>query len=212
MTVPPNVLAVLGIGSGAWLAERTSRRAPLIIGSAVIGVVGTFTRLSGYLKANETYTGYIILASSKTAGAQYVGVHFASLGVYTGNALLLSWPSENVSNQTKRAVAVAIQISIGDLGAVTGVLMYRPEWAKNHYRKPHIIAIGYLVFAIAAASALWWWMARENRRRDGLVGGGGGVGVGKVGEERGIEVEESPEEAEEKIKLGDRHIKWRYQI
>lgn len=210
MTVPPNVLAVLGIGSGAWLAERTSRRAPLIIGSAVIGVIGTFTRLPRYVKADRIYVGYIILASSKTAGAQYVGVHFASLGVYTGNALLLSWPSENVSNQTKRAVAVAIQISIGDLGAVTGVLMYRPEWAKNHYRKPHIIAIGYLVFAIAAASALWWWMARENRRRDELVDGG----VGKVGEEGGeeVEVEESPEEAEEKIRLGDRHIKWRYQI
>jgi hypothetical protein len=31
-----------------------------------------------------------------------------------------SWPGENVSGQTKRAVAVAMQITIGDLGAVTG--------------------------------------------------------------------------------------------
>ncbi|KAI0090538.1 major facilitator superfamily domain-containing protein [Irpex rosettiformis] len=193
MTVPPNALAAAGIGSGAWLAARTGRRAPLIIGSAVIGIIG-----------------YIILASTKTAGAQYVGVHFASLGVYTGNALLLSWPSENVSNQTKRAVSVAMQITIGDLGAVTGVLIYRPEWAKNHYRKPHIIAIGYLAFAIVVASTLWWWMAKENRRRDEILASSGGGGEnGKLGRADGDEAEG---DAVEKIRLGDRHIKWRYQI
>lgn len=140
----------------------------------------------------------IILSS---AGAQYVGVHFASLGVYTGNALLLSWPSENVSNQTKRAISVAMQITIGDLGAVTGVLIYRPEWAKDHYRKPHIIAIGYLVLAIVVASALWWWMAKENRRRDEVLA--------NRGEEGGKSVEE---DHEEEIRLGDRHLKWRYQV
>ena len=70
------------------------------------------------------------------AGAQYAGVHFAAAGIYTGNALLLrsvtcvpllyfsqpqnSWPGENVSAQTKRAVAVAMQITIGDIGAIAG--------------------------------------------------------------------------------------------
>ena len=49
-----------------------------------------------------------------------MGVHFAAAGVYTGNALLLSWPGENVSAQTKRAVAVAMQITIGDIGAIAG--------------------------------------------------------------------------------------------
>lgn len=41
MTVPPNALAAAGIALGAWLAARTGRRAPLIIGSAVIGIIGT---------------------------------------------------------------------------------------------------------------------------------------------------------------------------
>ncbi|KAI0343420.1 MFS general substrate transporter [Trametopsis cervina] len=182
MTVPPNALAAIGIGCGAWLAARTRRRAPLVIGCGVIAIIG-----------------YIILATTKTPGAQYVGVHFASLGVYTGNALILSWPSENVSNQTKRAVSVAMQITIGDLGAVTGVLIYRPEFSKHLYRKPHIISIGYVTFSIVIASLLWWWMAKENRRRD-------------------IIVAEAPEgkvedvDIEEKIRLGDRHLLWRYQV
>lgn len=34
--------------------------------------------------------------------------------------ILGSWPGENVSAQTKRAVAVAMQITIGDIGAIAG--------------------------------------------------------------------------------------------
>lgn len=41
MTVPPNALATVGIAFGAWLAARTGRRASLIIGSAVVAIIGT---------------------------------------------------------------------------------------------------------------------------------------------------------------------------
>jgi MFS family permease len=40
MTVPPYLLSCVGIVSGAWLAARTGRRAPLIIGSAVVAILG----------------------------------------------------------------------------------------------------------------------------------------------------------------------------
>lgn len=63
---------------------------------------------------------FLDVRSFHVAGAQYVGVHLAAMGVYTGNALLLSWPGENVSGQTKRAIAVAMQITIGDIGAIAG--------------------------------------------------------------------------------------------
>lgn len=42
-------------------------------------------------------------------------------GIYSANALLLSWPAENIGEQTKRAVGVALQITIGDIGAIAGV-------------------------------------------------------------------------------------------
>ncbi|KAH9047698.1 major facilitator superfamily domain-containing protein [Lactarius hengduanensis] len=169
MTVPPNVLATVGIAFGAWLAARTGRRASLIIGSAVVAII---------------------------AGAQYVGVHFAALGVYTGNALLLSWPAENISGQTKRAVGVALQITVGDLGAVTGVLLYRPAYSAHRFRKPHIIAIGYLTFSIVIASGLWFRMARENRRREEIIAAG----------------KDEEVDYETKVLLGDRDVHWRYTV
>ncbi|RDB17850.1 hypothetical protein Hypma_000772 [Hypsizygus marmoreus] len=182
LTIPPNALASLSIWGTVWLSSRLNRRAPLIIGAAVVAIMG-----------------YIILITTKTAGAQYVGVHFAAAGVYTGNALLLSWPGENVSGQTKRAVAVAMQITIGDIGAIAGVLIYRPNFSGHRFRKPHIIAIGYLVFAVVVATYLWWWMSRENERRNQIVS-------------QKQEEEEPTMEVEEKkgYSLGDRDIHYRY--
>ncbi|CCO31097.1 putative transporter C1002,16c [Rhizoctonia solani AG-1 IB] len=180
LTVPPYALSAICIGVAAWLASVYNRRAVFIIGSAITGIIG-----------------YILLLATHTAGRQYVGVHLACAGVYTGNALLLSWPGENVAPQTKRAVAVAMQISIGDLGAIAGVLIYRPEWSANRFRKPHIISIGYLVFALAVTVWLWAWMERENKRRDKLTTKNEKESVREL-------------DAEEKVDQGDRYIGWRY--
>ncbi|KAJ7069706.1 major facilitator superfamily domain-containing protein [Mycena amicta] len=172
LTVPPYALASLSIWFTVWLSARLNLRAPFIIGSAFVAIIG-----------------YIILLTGRTAGAQYVGVFFAAAGVYTGNALLLSWPGENVSGQTKRAVAVAMQITIGDIGAIAGVLVYRPDLSAHRFRKPHLISIGYLLFAVAVTTYLWTWMSRENKRRDAL-------GEAKV--------------QEDEERLGDRSVKYRY--
>lgn len=91
-----------------------------------------------------------------------------------------------------------MQITIGDMGAIAGVLIYRPNFSAHHYRKPHIIAIGYLSFAILVASYLWVWMDRENKRRDQLVSY-------PEGKETAVAEEDS-------IRLGDRDEKYRYQL
>ncbi|SJL07512.1 uncharacterized protein ARMOST_10862 [Armillaria ostoyae] len=170
MTVPPNALASISIWLTVWLSSKCNLRAPFIIASAIVAII---------------------------AGGQYTGVHFAAAGVYTGNALLLSWPGENVSGQTKRAIAVAMQITIGDLGAVAGVLIYRPEFASHNFRKPHIISIGYLLFAIAVTVYLWVWMSKENRQR--------ALSLENKDLHKEIELSE-----EERLKLGDRDVNYRY--
>ncbi|KAF9452888.1 MFS general substrate transporter [Macrolepiota fuliginosa MF-IS2] len=182
LTIPPNTLASISIWLTVWASSKYNKRAVFIIGAAGVAIIG-----------------YIILLTTKTAGAQYVGVHLAAAGVYTGNALLLSWPGENVSAQTKRAVAVAMQITIGDIGAIAGVLIYRPSLSAHRFRTPHIIAIGYLLFSVLVASYLWWWMSRENARRTSILAA--------RGEKNEDEEELTPEE---KQRQGDRALRYRY--
>lgn len=179
MTIPPNVLASFSIWTIVYFSSKCNVRAPFIIGAAIVSIIG-----------------YILLIACTSPGLQYFGVHLAAAGVYTGNSLLLSWPGENVSGQGKRAVAVALQISVGDIGAIAGCLIYRPTLSSHLYRTPNLIAIGYLLFAIVITTYLWVVMRVENRRRDCLLSKG----------------EAKEETEEERIMLGDRSVRYRYRI
>ena len=106
-----------------------------------------------------------------------------------------SWPSENISGQTKRAIGVAMQITFGCMGAITGVLIYRPAFSAHHFRKPHTVAICYLTFATAMASTLWYFLASENHRRAKIIA------AGKVEVDR-----------KTKVSLGDREVHWKYHV
>ena len=82
----------------AWGSHYFNRRAPFIIGGAILAIVG-----------------YIILMADATPGVQYFATFLCTGGVYPATAITLSWPANNVSGQLKRAVACALQISVGNV-------------------------------------------------------------------------------------------------
>ena len=63
----------------------------------------------------------------------YAGTIVVAAGTFPARAVVLSWPANNVSGQTKRATAHAMQISIGELGAVLGAQLYRPNWSPRYF-------------------------------------------------------------------------------
>lgn len=190
MSSPPYVLAffvAVGVAFGSW---KTHRRAPWIIGADVIILVG-----------------YALLVGDTRPGPSYVGLFFVISGIYSATALTLSWPSENVSGHTKRAIALGMQISIGNCGAITSTLIYRPTPASfpaNHYRKPHIITMGYIVGAMIVAAFLWFFLAKANARRDALQAKASEAGLEKPGASVATE--------QERLVQGDRHVSFRYRL
>jgi hypothetical protein len=81
---------------------------------------------------------------------------------------------------------------------MNSVLIYRPSLNANHFRIPHIISIGYLLFAILVTLYLATWMGRENKRRDEVLASSK------------VEIPiSSPLERQEQ---GDREIRYRYVI
>lgn len=132
----------------AVLSERTRRRAPFIIGSSALAIIG-----------------YIILLAQDRAGVSYLGTIFAAAGIYPATAIVLSWPANNVSGQTKRAIANAMQISIGNCGAVLGTQLYRTETSPRFFLG-HGFALGYLVANIAVVSVLWLVLHKNNQKKE----------------------------------------------
>ncbi|KAK4046845.1 hypothetical protein OIO90_006421 [Microbotryomycetes sp. JL221] len=178
LTIPLYAAAFICIGIVAWLSNKTQKRALWIVVSGVVAIIG-----------------YIVLLTTDTAESRYGGLVIAAVGIYAATSVLLAWPSMNCSPQTKRATASAIQIFIGDFGAVAGVLIYRPSFNANFFRKAHIIAIGYTVFGTLVAAWLWWSMARLNRKRALKL----------------VEVEKGFDRDADK-KLGDRATTYVYQL
>ena len=137
------------------MSERTGQRAIPLIGSAILAVVGYVVLL-----ANTDPVG--------RSGISYLGTFFAAGGIYPATALSLSWPALNVSGQTKRAVANAMQISIGNLGAVLGTQLYRADDGPR-YIVGHSFALAYLAGNMAVSSILYVLLKRENRRRQEMA-------------------------------------------
>ncbi|KAE8147979.1 major facilitator superfamily domain-containing protein [Aspergillus avenaceus] len=165
LSVPPYAVAFVLTISVAILSERTRRRAPFIMGSTALACIG-----------------YIILLTDHRPGVSYVGTIFAAAGIYPAVAIVLSWPANNVSGQTKRAIANAMQISIGNLGAVLGTQLYRTETSPRYYLG-HGFSLGYLVANIIVVGILWQVLKRENvqkaeaREREGLQALMGDIGA-----------------------------------
>lgn len=148
MTIPPYAIAFVLTVTFALLSQKYERRAPFILASSSLAILG-----------------YILLLSDPRAGVSYLGTIFAAGGIYPSVALTLAWPANNVSGQTKRAIANALQISIGNLGAVIGTQLYRTETAPRYFLG-HGFAIGYMIANLFVTLVLWWVLQRENDRRD----------------------------------------------
>lgn len=116
--------------------------------------------------------GYIILLANSDPvgkpGVSYLGTFFAAAGIYPATALVLSWPAINVSGQTKRAVGNAMQITIGNLGAVLGTQLYRANDGPR-YIVGHSFALGYLLANIIVCGILYLVLKGENKRREAIA-------------------------------------------
>lgn len=168
MTVPPYVVATFLTLTIAVVAEKTRRRAPFIMGSSAVGCIG-----------------YIILISQHTAGVSYFGTILAAGGIYPAVAIVLSWPANNVSGQTKRAIANALQISVGNCGAVIGMQLYRTGMSPRYFLG-FGFAIGYLALNIVIVGILWQVLRRENAEKARLREAQGLTAlVGDIGDAEG---------------------------
>ena len=162
LSIPPYAVATTLTIAVAVASERAGRRAPFIIATSTLAAVG-----------------YVVLLAESRPWPAYGGTILAAAGIYPSTALVLAWPANNVSGQTKRATANAMQISIGNIGAIIGTQIYRTEDAPRFYAG-HGTALGYLLANIAVVCLLWWVLRRENAKRDATAGGHAGVALGDV--------------------------------
>lgn len=135
---------------------------------------------------------------------QYPGVTYGFLfpvagGMYGGFPPLISWIANNIAPSSKRAVGMALVISVGNMGAIMGSNIYLAREVPK-YPTGFGGSFAMLGLAIITVLVLRFAFLRENKKRDELIA--------EIGEE-GVHTRYSEQEL---IDMGDRSPFFRYAI
>ncbi|KAI9008886.1 major facilitator superfamily domain-containing protein [Phycomyces nitens] len=116
------------------------------------------------------FIGYILLIVLKHKGsvAMYIAAIITTTGVFSHIPAMLSWFTNNIGGHTKRGTAVAIIISLGNIGGAIGGQIYRATDAP-YYSRGHAACVGLMAGAVVLSLLFKYLLNRENKRRENLT-------------------------------------------
>ncbi|KAJ4372959.1 hypothetical protein N0V83_003250 [Neocucurbitaria cava] len=185
LTIPVYVFAAIVTVIFAWASDLTRRRSPYIIGGYSIAVVGFIAQLA--------------IPHPRYPGLTYGFLFPVAAGLYCPFTCLVSWIANSLAPSSKRAVGMALLISVGNMGGIMGSNIYLSREAPK-YTTGFSASLAMCMLAIIMTLVLRWAYAKENRKRDQLVAEHG---------EAAIKARYSEEEL---LMLGDKSPFFRYTL
>ncbi|CAI7575858.1 unnamed protein product [Penicillium bialowiezense] len=159
LVAPPYVAAGIVMFVQAVYSDRWRLRGPIVAGNALMGLLGL--GLLGYLD---------------DAAPRYFGVFLATIAANANCPALVSWQSNNIRGQWKRAFTSATLIGGGSIGGIIGTTVFRAQDAPN-YRPGLLCAMLANALVVLIVGAMTWKFRRANRR----VEAGGKPIEGQIG-------------------------------
>ncbi|PVI02661.1 putative MFS transporter [Periconia macrospinosa] len=149
MTVPPYAVAYVVTILVSWSADHFNARA---LHSAIFATIGAIGFLVSAVLPPHSYLpryGCLIVASS---------------GAFACIPPLLGWLSSNLHNTAATGLAIALNVSFGAPGQITGVWIYKSKEKGRGYPTGHWTNAGLLFFVAVGCVALLTYYRILNRR------------------------------------------------
>ncbi|KAL4995732.1 major facilitator superfamily domain-containing protein [Aspergillus recurvatus] len=115
LVAPPYVAAAMVMYLQGVFADKWRIRGPIVAINAAMGLLGL--GLLGYLNS---------------PAPRYFGVFLATIGGNANCPALVSWQSNNIRGQWKRALTSATLIGGGSIGGILGTTVFRAQDAPNY--------------------------------------------------------------------------------
>jgi MFS family permease len=185
MTIPIYVAGMIATVIVAFWADKIQQRTPFIMAGFSIAVVG--------------FIGELAIPHPKLPGVAYFFLFLIAIGLYCPFTAVVTLVANNLAPSSKRAVGMALLISVGNMGGICGSNIYFAAQAPRYWA-------GYgTSMAVCCAGIITAFVLRkayqaENRRRDELVAGDG------------EEVIRARYSEQELLDLGDKSPFYRYTI
>ncbi|KAF2871393.1 major facilitator superfamily domain-containing protein [Massariosphaeria phaeospora] len=185
LTIPIYVFASILTIIFAWGSDYKRQRSPFIIGGFSIAAVGFIAQLA--------------IPHPKYPGLTYGFLFPVAGGLYCPFICLVSWIGNSLAPSSKRAVGMALLISVGNMGGIMGSNIYLSR-EKPKYTTGFAVSLAMCLAAIAMTFLLRWAYGKENARREALIS------------EHGEEVIRARYTDQEMLDLGDRSPFFRYTL
>lgn len=179
LTMPIYVLGAISTITISYLADRYRTRWVFIVGP--------------YSVAMCAFIALLAIPHPQYPGLTYAFLFAIPAGVYPPLITILSWVGNNLAPTWKRAVGMALLISVGNLGGAIGSNIFLAEQAPT-YRLGYGFGLAILAAANLATLTLRWSYDNDNRKRDAM-------------DESEIRAKYSEEDL---MKLGDKSPLYRY--
>ncbi|KAL2427972.1 putative transporter [Exophiala dermatitidis] len=151
LTIPIYFLGVISTIFFSVLADRHRTRWPFIVAPFSMALIGCI--------------GLLAVPHPRLPGLTYAFLFTIPAGVYPPLIGCLSWVGNNLAPTWKRAIGMALLISIGNLGGAIGSNIFIAKQAP-HYWLGYGIATGIVTAAIASTFVLRVAYSMLNKKRD----------------------------------------------
>ncbi|CAG9991041.1 unnamed protein product [Clonostachys byssicola] len=153
LTIPIYLVGVISTLVFARLADKKKYRWPCIVTPFGIAFCGFIALLS--------------IPHPRFPGLTYAFLFTIPAGVYPPLVGILAWSGNNLSPTWKRAVGMALLISLGNLGGAIGSNIFI-EQQKPRYPLGYGFCLGICGAAIICVTVLKYSWKRENKKRDAM--------------------------------------------
>ncbi|KAF9303424.1 hypothetical protein BGZ74_003749 [Mortierella antarctica] len=148
LSSPAYALGAISTFGFAILADRTQQRGFIMVGLAVISIVG-----------------YLMVLLTDNVYVTYAGTMVISIGQTPMTPIVTSWLTTNLGGYAKRAVAVAMFLLSSSIAGALGPQLYKSKDGPQ-YLKGHLLNIGCMLVVISFTLLQRWMLKRENNRRN----------------------------------------------
>ncbi|KAG5297267.1 high-affinity nicotinic acid transporter [Histoplasma ohiense] len=154
LTVPIYIFAAIISVLSAWLSDRQGQRSPLLFFHVLCIVVGYAIIISGSARV--------------VPGVVYFGTFVVVSGIYPALPAIVTWLSNNMAGDYKRAAGMAIQIGVGNFAGAMASSLYRTQDAPTYYLG-HGLELGLAFFGLLAIIGLRVSYQIVNKKREAQV-------------------------------------------
>lgn len=147
LTVPCYALGAASYMLCAYFSDRQQRRAPYIITSGLVSLIG-----------------YAILLSGVSSGVHYFGCFVVAGGLYTSVGLCFPLLASNLPRYGKRTTAIGLQLTVGNSAGIFAPYIYQKE-QNGIYTIGHATTLALVAMACGVHAVLWTFHHNENQAR-----------------------------------------------